>query len=251
MGGHVQGASLGLTWPLALAALLAVAPASAQESLSVKELLGRAQTKPQTEAVEDLIRKLKGGERAPGNSPEPQLPAAAKTDPVAVAPPPSDPTPAAKAGSASEGGQAETPVDRPPAQATAPPAPVPMAETPQAPPSVDLEVHFEYKSARITPPAVDLLTVLGRALSDERLAGETFLIAGHTDAKGGATYNLQLSQARADAVREFLITQFGIAPGRLVAEGHGYRQLKDPRMPFAAVNRRVQVTNTTRQTARP
>ncbi len=38
-------------WLGTLAALLAMAPAWAQESLSVKELLDRAQTKPQTEAV--------------------------------------------------------------------------------------------------------------------------------------------------------------------------------------------------------
>jgi hypothetical protein len=56
-------ARLGRKWPVALAALLAMAPAWAQDSLSVKELLDRAQIKPQTEAVEDLIRKLKAGER--------------------------------------------------------------------------------------------------------------------------------------------------------------------------------------------
>jgi len=119
------------------------------------------------------------------------------------------------------------------------------------PPSVDLEVHFDYKSAAITSQAVHVLTVLGRALSDERLAGQTFLIAGHTDATGGAAYNLKLSQGRAEAVREFLIKHFSVQPNRLIAEGHGYRQLKNPRMPFAGENRRVQVTNITQQTPRP
>ena len=91
---HVR---LGRTWPFALAALLAMAPAWAQDSLSVKELLDRAQTKPQTQAVEDLIRKLKAGERAPEKSHEPQRPssatakpeppAAEKSTPLAAEPP--------------------------------------------------------------------------------------------------------------------------------------------------------------------
>ena len=70
----------------ALAALLAMAPAWAQDSLSVKELLDRAQIKLQTEAVEDLIRKLKAGERASEKTPEPPRPppATAKTKPHAA-----------------------------------------------------------------------------------------------------------------------------------------------------------------------
>ena len=118
-------------------------------------------------------------------------------------------------------------------------------------PSVDLEIHFAYNSAVITPQAVEVLTVLGRAVSDERLAAQTFLIAGHTDAKGGSAYNLKLSQARAEAVRRFLIEYFAVEPKRLMAMGFGDRHLKSPRTPFADENRRVQVTNITRQVAQP
>jgi outer membrane protein OmpA-like peptidoglycan-associated protein len=266
-------AKLVRTSPLVLAAMVATAPAWAQESLSVKELLDRAQTRPQTEAVEDLIRKLQDGTRRPeGTTPEPQRPPLprAQTAPAAAeksAPSAVDSPPAAKGVPAPQERQAEPtrapeapqvaappqlePSVRPEATAPPGPAPVPWAEISQPPPSVDLEVHFDYKSAEISPQAVGLLTSLGRALSDERLAGQTFLIAGHTDAKGGAAYNLKLSQARAEAVREFLIRYFGVTPDRLIAQGHGYRQLKNSSMPFARENRRVQVTNITRQTARP
>jgi len=112
-------------------------------------------------------------------------------------------------------------------------------------PSVDLEVLFEYKSARIAPAAVATLTALGRALTDARLAGDSFLIAGHTDAKGGADYNLRLSQQRAESVRDFLVREFAIEPERLVARGFGQRQLKDPQNPLDAQNRRVQIINFT------
>jgi outer membrane protein OmpA-like peptidoglycan-associated protein len=118
-------------------------------------------------------------------------------------------------------------------------------------PSVDFEVHFDYKSAAITSQSVDLLTTLGRALADARLVGQTFLIAGHTDARGGDAFNMKLSLARAEAVRAFLIRHFSIAPARLRTEGRGLRQLKNVQNPYAGENRRVQVTNLTPQTARP
>ena len=121
---------------------------------------------------------------------------------------------------------------------TAAPAPVAVP-----PPSVDLEVHFDYKSAAITSQAVQVLTVLGRALSDERLAGQTFLIAGHTDAKGGADYNLELSQRRAESVRQFLIANFNVDAKKLIAKGYAFQHLRNPKDPLAAVNRRVQIVN--------
>lgn len=255
---------LGRACFLALAALMATAPARGQESLSVKELLNRAQKKPQTEAVEDLIRKLKGGEPAPAKAPAPRSPPldAAKTEPGAAEkalPPATSPAPAVveRAPEPARAG-APTPAPAPPTPpvVSAPvplPAPVPAskAEVAQPPPSVDLEVPFDYNSAKITARALELLTTLGQALGDERLAGQTFVIAGHTDGKGGGAYNLKLSQARAEAVRVFLIANFGVEPGKLVAEGHGERQLKNARRPLAKENRRVQVTNVTPKTARP
>jgi len=72
---------------------------------------------------------------------------------------------------------------------------------------------------------------------------DKFIVAGHTDAKGGRDYNLKLSQRRADAVREMLISTFRIEPDRLIAVGLGEEQLQDPKNPDAGVNRRVQLLN--------
>ena len=66
-----------------------------------------------------------------------------------------------------------------------------------------------------------MLVPLGRALSDLRFAGNTFRIAGHSDGKGSGDYNVDLSQKRAEAVRLYLITKFGVGAERLVAQGHG------------------------------
>jgi len=45
-------------------------------------------------------------------------------------------------------------------------------------------------------------------------------IEGHTDSRGSSAYNANLSQMRAEAVRNFLITS-GISPQRISAEGMG------------------------------
>jgi OOP family OmpA-OmpF porin len=46
-------------------------------------------------------------------------------------------------------------------------------------------------------------------------------IEGHTDSKGSNAHNKRLSQRRADAVREVLVSKFGIDTGRLRATGYG------------------------------
>jgi outer membrane protein OmpA-like peptidoglycan-associated protein len=45
-------------------------------------------------------------------------------------------------------------------------------------------------------------------------------ISGHTDNVGKAEYNLELSQKRADAVRDYLVGK-GIAADRLTSVGYG------------------------------
>ena len=56
-------------------------------------------------------------------------------------------------------------------------------------PQIDLEINFDFNSATITPEAVPLLVALGKALSDGKFTEASFLVAGHTDAKGSAVYN--------------------------------------------------------------
>jgi len=47
------------------------------------------------------------------------------------------------------------------------------------------------------------------------------IIEGYTDSVGDAGYNQQLSERRAQAVREYLIDTFGVDPKRLIARGGG------------------------------
>ncbi len=118
------------------------------------------------------------------------------------------------------------------------------AEIAKARPSVDLEITFNYNSDVIGPKAVPALVNLGTALRSGELKGSTFLLAGHTDAKGDGAYNQTLSERRADAVRHFLVEKFSLAPENLIPIGYGKTQLKNPADPFGGENRRVQIVNT-------
>jgi outer membrane protein OmpA-like peptidoglycan-associated protein len=66
---------------------------------------------------------------------------------------------------------------------------------------------------------------------------------------GDNAYNMKLSQARADAVRKYLITH-GIAAPRLVAKGYGPTQPIVPNTSDAnrGLNRRVQFIRTESRT---
>jgi outer membrane protein OmpA-like peptidoglycan-associated protein len=118
-----------------------------------------------------------------------------------------------------------------------------IASIAQKRPSIDLEVNFEYNSDAIGPKATPQVTALGQALSSADLKGITFIVAGHTDGKGGEAYNQGLSERRADAVKRFLLEKYGIEAGSLVTVGYGKSQLKNTSDPLAGDNRRVQVIN--------
>jgi outer membrane protein OmpA-like peptidoglycan-associated protein len=118
-----------------------------------------------------------------------------------------------------------------------------LASIAKTKPSIDLDINFEYNSATIAGPATSQVQQLGQALTSAELKGGTFVVAGHTDAKGGDTYNQGLSERRADAVKRFLTEKYGIEAGNLVTVGYGKTQLKNTTNPFAGENRRVQLVN--------
>jgi len=110
-------------------------------------------------------------------------------------------------------------------------------------PNIDLEITFDYNSADISAKSLASVQALGRALTNPDLKGSTFIVAGHTDAAGGEGYNQDLSERRADAIKRYLMQNYGIAAADLVTVGYGKSKLKDPNQPLAEVNRRVQVVN--------
>ena len=115
-------------------------------------------------------------------------------------------------------------------------------------PNIDLEITFDYNSADISQKSMASVQALGRALTSPDLKGSTFIVAGHTDAAGGETYNQDLSERRADSIKRYLVTKYSISGPDLVTVGYGKSKLKDPSQPMAEVNRRVQVVNTENKT---
>jgi len=86
-------------------------------------------------------------------------------------------------------------------------------------------VYFETGSATLAPRSYPLLDdVAGVLLDNPGLL--TVRIEGHTDTQGRAADNLSLSQARAEAVRDYLV-EAGVASERLEPVGFGEEQPVD------------------------
>ena len=112
-----------------------------------------------------------------------------------------------------------------------------------AKPSIDIDINFDFRSARIGGSAASAVNTLGKALSSPGLKGTTFVLAGHTDGKGGLAYNQELSEKRVDTVKRYLVSRFKLSAANLVAVGYGKTRLKNDRDPFSSENRRVQIVN--------
>jgi outer membrane protein OmpA-like peptidoglycan-associated protein len=117
------------------------------------------------------------------------------------------------------------------------------ASADSAAPAVALDVKFALNSATLTAAAKDTLRRLGAAIKSEQLANFRFRVEGHTDASGRPDHNLVLSQRRAEAVRDYLVQDLGVAPARLDVVGRGQQDPLDAANPLSGVNRRVQVVN--------
>jgi outer membrane protein OmpA-like peptidoglycan-associated protein len=103
----------------------------------------------------------------------------------------------------------------------------------------DLLIGFQLGSAELTPQARSNARAFAAALKTPELSGYRFAIGGHTDASGSAKRNQVLSDARATAVKAFLVAE-GVDASRLEAKGYGSTRQADPRHPNASTNRRVE-----------
>jgi outer membrane protein OmpA-like peptidoglycan-associated protein len=107
------------------------------------------------------------------------------------------------------------------------------------------QIDFEFGSAQLKPEAADVLRKLGKALNEGLADQKLFQIQGHTDAVGSFEYNKQLSTTRAEAVKDFLVREAGVAESRLQAVGASYCKLMNKTDPAGAENRRVVIVNLT------
>ena len=104
----------------------------------------------------------------------------------------------------------------------------------------DLSINFVSGSAELTDSGRSLAQTFMQALRSPQLAGKRFMIAGHTDAVGSRTLNLDLSKRRAQSLVEFLVSQ-GASRTQFDVKGFGFDRPLPGTVGTAPSNRRVEV----------
>lgn len=80
-------------------------------------------------------------------------------------------------------------------------------------------VNFDFDSYELSQLAMDNLEGLGQKMGD--YPRSLLEIAGHTDKTGTASYNVMLGMKRSEAVKKFLVDQYGVALYRMFTVSHG------------------------------
>jgi len=111
--------------------------------------------------------------------------------------------------------------------------------------SIAFRAEVEFDSAELTPGAKKIVDRVAAVLKHDIMRDKVIEIDGHADARGDDQYNMTLSQRRAAAVTEYLVTRHQIDPSRLKFVGKGESEPYDPSHPEAGINRRVEFRNIT------
>jgi len=109
-------------------------------------------------------------------------------------------------------------------------------------------IFFDTNKATIKQESVPTLDQVVATMHNDRKIG-LVEIGVHSDARGNDDYNRELSQKRADAIRDYLIAK-GVDANRLRAKGYGETKPIDKRANAAAwaKNRRTELLILQRKT---
>ncbi|HYQ03041.1 MAG TPA: OmpA family protein [Polyangiaceae bacterium] len=101
------------------------------------------------------------------------------------------------------------------------------------------QIHFETNKDKIRPESYPVLNAVADVLAKNPKI--TLEVQGHTDNKGAAAYNKDLSKRRAQSVLKYLTAQ-GVTNSRLTAQGYGMERplVDNSTADNRALNRRVQ-----------
>jgi OOP family OmpA-OmpF porin len=118
----------------------------------------------------------------------------------------------------------DTPCEKPPApvEEARVPAPVPPPALPSKHITLSASTLFGFDRATLTPEG---RAAIKQEVDDWRGRYETkeigITLTGYTDSTGSEAYNQQLSERRANAVRDYLVDDLGVNPDNVTASGKG------------------------------
>jgi outer membrane protein OmpA-like peptidoglycan-associated protein len=101
----------------------------------------------------------------------------------------------------------------------------PTAKMPPPPPAVEKPsfvlrgITFDFDKATIRSSSEPTLNEAGGVM--QRFGALKVRIEGHTDSIGAEAYNQRLSGKRANAVKDYLVNNFEVAPSRIETVGYG------------------------------
>ncbi len=109
--------------------------------------------------------------------------------------------------------------------------------------TLDSDVQFPVDSATVQPGLRDTLDRVAKVL--QSYPGTQVAVVGHTDSTGDPAYNQNLSERRAQAVRDELVLA-GVSPATLMVMGRGENEPRADNATSAgrAANRRVELVLT-------
>ncbi len=123
-----------------------------------------------------------------------------------------------------------------------------LNDTPAGPKALSLpgNTTFDYDNDKLGldgRAAMETVAEVFKKFLGDDLLTSTFVITGHTDSFGSATYNDSLSRRRAEAVSAWLVVNLGIDPRRIQTIGEGNRKMIVPTgtVEEQSPNRRVEI----------
>lgn len=107
---------------------------------------------------------------------------------------------------------------------------------------VELDVKFDFDKAAVRPESYAEIKTVAEFMN--QYPQTTTTVEGHTDSVGTEAYNMELSKRRADAVREVMVDQYGVAADRVSAVGEGESNpvADNATAEGRAINRRVEAS---------
>jgi OOP family OmpA-OmpF porin len=100
-----------------------------------------------------------------------------------------------------------------------PPPPAPVVLNPEKEETVNLLIEFDFNKAVIKPEFYQNVNAVGEFM--QKYPSVHLTVEGHTDNVGAKAYNQKLSQRRAEAVKKYIVDNFGIDAQRIRAVGYG------------------------------